>query len=284
MRKHWNYWDAPLNFWTGCHAVSPGCDNCWARTGHNKRHEARLAGKTGLPNMFDLPFDHVQVFTDKIKKPIPGGRPKTYFVNNTSDTFHHAVPDEIRDELFEAMWRMQTHRYLLLTKRPEVASRYLAWLEMETSFGPTAMPTAWRKDPLNCVWLGVTVEDQKRADKRIPLLLQTPARNRWLSVEPMLGPVDLSGCFENQWRAPEIRPAGVAWVVFGSESGANRRHCSLDWIYSGVDQCQNAGVKVFVKQVMVDGKTIHDWNDKRFPEDLKIRELPWEPLDTKGDE
>jgi len=266
MRKHWNYWDAPLNFWTGCHKVSPGCDNCWARAAHNKRHEAVMAGKTGLPDMYDQPFEIVQVFTDKLRLPITGGKPKTYFVNNTSDTFHHAVPDNLRNTMFQLLWSIPLHRYLLLTKRPDAMRSPID--HICKFYGEPFLPAH--------LWLGVTVEDQKRANKRIPLLIHTPAVHRWLSVEPMLEQVDLLLDIHAKYGPIGTPHPMIDWVVVGSESGANRRPCDLDWIYSIVDQCQNAQIPVFVKQLDLDGKCVHKWSDPKFPNDLKIRELPWE--------
>lgn len=109
-------------------------------------------------------------------------------------------------------------------------------------------------------WFGVTCENQARADERIPHLINAPVKNRWLSLEPLLSPIyGLLSSFR--------------WVVVGAESGPNRRQCKLEWVESIVEQCRNANVPVFVKQLDINGKLEKDIN--KFPEHLRIRQVPW---------
>ncbi|MDD4986680.1 MAG: DUF5131 family protein, partial [Dehalococcoidales bacterium] len=153
--------------------------------------------------------------------------------------------------------------------------------------------------PLQNIWLGVTAENQEQADKRIPLLLQTPAAHRFVSIEPMLGTVDLEQ-YLIQWQCPECKEwnygssfcdacgmdqwenlddaknRGLDWVIVGCETGPGRRLMSLDWVRSIRDQCQAAGVPLWIKglqDALVNGKVIDDMAE--WPEDLRIRQLPW---------
>jgi protein gp37 len=139
----------------------------------------------------------------------------------------------------------------------------------------------WAKDLLSHIWLGVTVENQAMADERIPILLQTPAKVRWLSVEPMLGEitarwakwVDYKATIKAQGRIFHLEGLKrLDWVVIGCESGVNRRPCKLEWVRSLVAQCTEAQVPVWVKQLEINGKVVQDVS--KFPADLQIRELP----------
>ena len=197
--------------------------------------------------------------------------------------------------------------WLLLTKRPE------NWDRMALGAAQVLEPKSpavshwialWRRGqhPAN-VWFGVSVEDQQRAEERIPLLLEIPARIRWLSVEPLLGPIDLrphafsgfvhsTNC-ENEHCALAGGPEdcagqaipGVDWVVVGGESGPQSRPCDLGWVRDIVGQCKGAGVPVFVKQLgsnascecgELDGLNWHPkgGDPSQWPEDLRVREFP----------
>ena len=116
---------------------------------------------------------------------------------------------------------------------------------------------------------------QARADERIPDLLSINVPHRWLSLEPLLGPIDLSyPCFTDGCNhGTELH---IDWVVVGAESGPNRRECKIEWIESIVNQCLAAGVPVFVKQIHIDGKLVDDIN--KFPEHLRIRQIPWQAV------
>jgi len=117
------------------------------------------------------------------------------------------------------------------------------------------------------IWLGVTAENQQEANKKIPLLIQTPAITRFVSIEPMLGPIDLKEAHMANVRLPR-----VDWVIVGAESGPDRRPCKIEWVRKIVEQCKAAGVPVFVKQLHIDGKVSSDISE--WPEDLRVQEFP----------
>jgi len=175
--------------------------------------------------------------------PLRWKEPRKVFVCSWSD-FFMAQADKWRDDAYDVMRRAPQHTYQITTKRPEAFKDY------------------WQ--PVPNAWLGVSVENQQTADERIPLLLDATATVRWVSVEPLLGPIDLSCVGTNdrsEWfNALEgrrlddngisaVAPAGVLnWVVVGGESGPCHREMNLDWLASIVDQCTRAGVPVWVKQ------------------------------------
>jgi len=222
------------------------------------------AGKAMLvPGMLDVPLRR--------------RKPTTYFVNSMSDLFHESLTNEDIAAVFGVMAMCPQHTFQILTKRAE---RMREWFEWAADLpGRPARTVAvlhaedalrrwpdgadyWRGPwPLPNVWLGVSAEDQQRADERIPHLLQTPAAVRFVSVEPMVGPIELfpwltpnridcNGCTPDGRLCPGhvTRPA-VDWVIVGGESGPMARPCHVEWIRSVVAQCKAAGVACFVKQL-----------------------------------
>ena len=193
--------------------------------------------------------------------PLKRKKPTTWFVNSMSDLFHESVTDEQLDQIFAIMALTPHHTYQVLTKRPERMVDYLInqWERIEATF---KMPCSERPKnlrdisnrnwPLSNVWLGVTVENQKAADERIPLLLQTPAAVRFLSCDPLLEEVDIKILLQNyvpNWNKkgdPGCRQ--IDWVIVGGESGPKARPCDIEWIRSIVRQCAAADVPCFVKQ------------------------------------
>lgn len=195
---------------TGCTKVSPGCLNCYAEVMCRRLH---AMGAPGYRRNFEL-----TLHPDRLKQPLRRTRPVTYFVNSMSDLFHAAVPDSFLDAVFEVIERTPQHTYQILTKRAQRLPRYF---------------TA-RKCPAN-VWLGVSVEDQRRL-RRIAPLRAVEARVRFLSVEPLLedlGHIDLEG---------------IHWVIVGGESGHRARPMQPAWAESVMRQCKAAGVAFFFKQ------------------------------------
>jgi protein gp37 len=189
--------DATWNPVTGCTKVSPGCDNCYAET-----FAERWRGIPG--HHFENGFD-VQLRPDKLDQPLKWKKPRKIFVNSMSDLFHQDVPDEYIARVFAVMALTPQHTYQLLTKRHGRMRSLLSRSGFFDEVRETAhhdhymdLNEKWfdrldRRDwPLSNVWLGVSVEDQKRADLRIPALIETPAAVRFLSCEPLLGPVDLT--------------------------------------------------------------------------------------------
>lgn len=236
--------DATWNPIRGCSRVSEGCRNCYAESvanrfkGQGQPYEGLIA-RTGQWNGNITVVDHL------LDQPLRWRKPRRIFVNSMSDLFHETVPDDVIHAVFSVMAQATQHTFQILTKRPE---RMRDVLTLWDRIGITG--NYFHGHPLPNVWLGVSVEDQATADERIPLLLQTPAAVRWISAEPLLGPIDFSG----MW-VPHANPAvhesmleALDWVVVGGESGKNARPMQLDWALSLRDQCQSAGVPFFFKQ------------------------------------
>ncbi|BBZ65791.1 hypothetical protein MINS_12200 [Mycolicibacterium insubricum] len=171
--------DATWNPVTGCTKVSPGCDHCYAET-----IAERFRGGPAYPNGFDITLR-----PHKLDQPLRWKRPRRIFVNSMSDLFHDSVPDEYIAQVFAVMALAPRHTFQLLTKRHarmrSLVGRGLLDLVDQTG----AKVELW---PLPNVWLGVSTENQQWADIRIPALLDTPAAVRWISAEPLLGPIDLT--------------------------------------------------------------------------------------------
>ena len=269
--------DSTWNPVTGCSKVSPGCENCYAE----RQAVGRLKGKKGYPG---LPWTKVNAATnvvlhpDRLEIPLRAKRPRMYFVNSMSDLFHEEVPNEFLDRVFAVMALTPQHTYQVLTKRAERMWQYfapgqyrdLAVVDVALSLQPDApLNRSVPEWPLPNVWLGVSVEDQKRADERIPLLLRTHAPVYFISAEPLLGPLDLGFMEPCDHKRQSHRDVGcwmaLDWIIVGGESGPRRRAMNLDWARSIRDQCEGARIPFFMKQV---DKVIP------VPSDLAIREMP----------
>ena len=238
----------------GCTPVSKGCRNCYART-----MIKRFAGKPGWPNS----LEEVKLFPKRIELPFRWKKPKTIFVNSMSDLFHESVPMNYRLEVFDYAQQASLqngHIFMFLTKRPRnMLDTVNRWLDGGIC---GAMPDSF--------WFGVSVENQETADARIPILLQTPVVKRFVSCEPLLGPLDF-GYYWPCWRCVcgvETRvldddtycncdiwemqdwqyQIGLDRVVVGAETGPGKRPMNLDWARSIRDQCLNAGVPFFFKK------------------------------------
>jgi protein gp37 len=266
--------DATWNPIAGCSLVSPGCTNCYAM---KKAHElvtrfdqAKYRGLTKLVNGKPVWTGKMWIGGLEHMLPLKWRAPKRIFVNSMSDLFHEGVPDEAIDAIFAVMALCPQHTFQVLTKRPEHMRDYCKTLgrhheidrvslvakQMSAVKGFTydLTPGGWA---LPNVWLGVSVEDQRRADERIPILLDTPAAVRWISAEPLLGPVDLEkpmpGPDMDQGGGAKIcRPwyiqSGLDWVVVGGESGPGAQPMHPDWARRLRDQCAAAGVAFLFKQ------------------------------------
>jgi protein gp37 len=237
--------DATWNPVTGCDRVSEGCDHCYALTlaarlkaMGNRRYQHDGDPRTSGPG-FGL-----SLHLDQVDLPLRWKRPRTVFVNSMSDLFHDRVPDAFISHVFEVMGSAQQHVFQVLTKRPgRMASLLTRWTKglaagEDESLPPVTEPFGW---PFPNVWLGTSVETQKWANVRIPQLLRTPAALRFLSVEPLLGPVDL-GCYIGRERPT------IDWVIVGGESGPEHRPVDPAWVASLRDQCVAADVPFFFKQ------------------------------------
>lgn len=228
---------------TGCDQVSPGCDNCYALTMAarlkgmgNPRYQNDGNPKTSGPG-FGLTLHH-----DKLREPMGWKKPVRVFVNSMSDLFHDDVPDDFLYRVFETMRDASQHTFQVLTKRP----RRMAWFTQQ--LGEVSAN----------VWLGTSAEDQKRLDLRLPHLLETRAAVRFLSCEPLLGPITFRWRpyvgYKEGWRergeAQNHLDAlkDVHWVIVGGESGRGFRPLDLDWARSIRDECLQAQVPFFYKQ------------------------------------
>lgn len=206
--------DATWNPITGCTKITAGCDNCYA-----ERFSERFRGVAGHP--FEDGFD-LTLRPSRLRQPLEWRRPRMIFVNSMSDLFHKQVPASFVDEVFDTMEEADWHAFQVLTKRSSIMRDYLK----RRYPGGTAPPH---------IWLGVSVENgENRA--RIRHLQETPAAVRFLSIEPLIGPMG------------QIDLDGIHWVIAGGESGPGARPMQVDWVREVRDQCRKAGVAFFFKQ------------------------------------
>ncbi len=271
--------DSSWNPIRGCSVVSTGCKNCYAASmayrfsGEGQPYEGLAVLKNGHASW----TGEVQFVEERLLDPLRWTKPRRIFVNSMSDLFHPNVTDRMRDKIFAVMALAPRHTFQVLTKRPELmleyfgkgktkgeAIQYAFEINRDHFKGPKDA-RQWTEPqwPLPSVWLGVSTEDQKTADERIPLLLETPAAIRFISAEPLLGPIDI-----RQWIGSECRhddsysemdtnatvcrecdeSAFLDWVIVGGESGPHARPMNPMWARSLRDQCKNAGVPFFFKQ------------------------------------
>ena len=232
--------DETWNPLVGCSVVSPGCTNCYAmrKAGGFLSRTGKFRGLTLGSKAGPVWTGEVRLWEPALDQPLRWQKPRRIFVNSMSDLFHESIPSDWIRRIFDVMRNAPQHTYQILTKRAERMKEFMAWWVMQHVEQP---PSNW--------WLGVSVEDQARADERIPLLLETPAAVRWISAEPLLGPVEMSRWLGN---APEeagiCEGPGIDWVVVGGESGPHARPMHPDWARSLRDQCTAAGVPFFFKQ------------------------------------
>jgi protein gp37 len=277
--------DATWNFLVGCTKVSAGCTNCYAI-----RSVARMSGNPqfgeryqGLVTVGQKPLNwtgKVAYIPEKLRLPLEWKQPRRVFVNSLSDLFHPDVPDDTIDDAFGVMALARQHTFQVLTKRPErmrayFAERFQVWNDrhkivwhdrsdrvfeaMQHFTDPKnddhfdqGGNFIWPGWPLPNVWLGTSVEDQRAADERIPHLLSVPAAVRFLSCEPLLGPIELSDVTRRSDAVERLgKPAlgGIDWIITGGESGPKARPMDPAWASSLQAQCAAAGgVAFFHKQ------------------------------------
>ncbi len=289
--------DATWNTLSGCTRISEGCLNCYIertppfRMAHRKFDSPEIGGSTGII-----------LHEDRLDLPLHWRNPRRVFVNSLADLFHDDVPTEHIAKVFATMAQAERHTFQVLTKRParmrsllrsgEFAE--LVWHSIKDTWTPKSLGRELAENlidhfvakrahgapmrPLSNVWLGTSVESQRWADIRIPKLLETPAAVRFLSCEPLLGPIDLAGPIhadgplrgsrtkltywltgEPQWGPDEAGPTGVMmqslitgpridWVIVGGESGPGAKPMHPDWARKLRDQCVQADVPFFFKQ------------------------------------
>ena len=258
--------DATWNPVTGCTKVSPGCAHCYAETLSLRN------GTSKKPWTPDNAAENVVLHPDRLDQPLRWRKPRRIFVCSMSDLFHEEIPDEFILEIWLIMAMAPEHIFQVLTKRPERMRELLSRQWMPESLAERHKMFSDDLWPLPNVWLGVSVEDQAAADERIPLLLETPAAVRWISAEPLLGPVELTELVPPILRrdyAPPHEPyaainaltgyisgmdeylpdrARLDWLVLGGESGPHWRPMNLDWARTIRKQCRAARVPYFGKQ------------------------------------
>jgi protein gp37 len=236
--------DFTFNIWWGCFKVSPGCTNCYAATfdrrvhGVDTDHWERTGSRRFMTDAYWM-----QPLKWNAAAKAAGVRYRVFCGSMCDWAEKHPNPeinrqmDAYRGRLFELI-RMTPHLdWLLLTKRPENAAEYLPWM-VASNDNREVMP--WHN-----VWLGTTAENQEYADARIPLLLKSRAVVHFLSLEPLLGPINLVYHF-----ADMACKASDAWVIAGAESGHHARPCEVEWLRSIRDQCTEAEVAFFLKQAV----------------------------------
>lgn len=223
----WN----PVN---GCTKVSPGCAHCYA-----ERLTLQRGGKPFLPGKAEI-----KLHPERVLQPLHWHKPRMIFTCSMADLFHEEVPFEF----IEAIWVSMAccdgkpgpggrysgpHTFQVLTKRPERMHQFLTehWNK------------PWLPNPLTNVWLGVSVENQRMVEKRIPVLLETPAAVHFVSCEPLLAPLNLRPYLIEGNYKPLLD-----WVIVGGESGPRARPMAVEWVRRIRDQCQAAGVPFFFKQ------------------------------------
>lgn len=291
---------------TGCDRISSGCDNCYAlplakrlKGMEQARGTARPKYQTDGDPRTSGPGFGLTTHPDALTEPLRWKKPRKVFVNSMSDLFHARVPREFLARVFAVMAATPQHTYQILTKRPERAARILTDLctcgrghppgehfrsEMEwaaTSHSPTYVPglehgiyhrSGW---PLSNVWLGTSIESDEYA-RRADALRHAPAAVRFISAEPLLGPL------------PSLDLDTINWVILGGESGPGARPLELDWIRDVIGQCRTAGVAPFVKQLgtvwardhHVGGKSVAALGDTKggnpeyWPAGLRVRDYP----------
>jgi protein gp37 len=245
--------DSTFNPWLGCMKVSEGCRNCYAETMMDKRYHRVEWGQMKTDETQASVGTRVRTSESNWKNPVTWnarargfaatfGRRRRVFCSSLADVFDNQVPEEWRVDLWKMIRATPNLNWLLLTKRPENIEKML--------------PVSWRDDfdLWQHVWLGTTCEDQAAYDKRWPILRDIPAKVRFISYEPAIGPL----------RLPKDQVA-PDWLICGGESGAGFRDMSRDWVESIRGDCQAMGAAFFFKQMA--GK-------KPIPADLMVREFP----------
>ena len=300
--------DATWNPVRGCSRVSEGCRNCYAErvaarfSGPGKPYEGlatlrRARRQTGPTGELTQPVlsrsawtGEVRFVAEHLADPLLWKRPRRIFVNSMSDLFNEKLTNEQIAAVFGVMATAPQHTFQILTKRAKRMREWFAWaarLTLDdlhgyayravlTGHDATRLKrgTTW---PLPNAWIGVSVENQAAADERIPELLATPAAVRFLSCEPLLGPVHLTlhgswirgwdedwkydtlnGC---EWASPHSEvengsSTSLDWVIAGCESGPGARRCDVAWLRSLRDQCLEAGVPLWLKQAVMSADTM----------------------------
>lgn len=268
--------DETWNPMRGCTRVSEGCRHCYAETtaarfsGPGQPYEGLVTRKLKVISDDEQRMESrwtgdVRFIASALADPLKRKKPTRYFVNSMSDLFYDGFSNEQIAAVFGVMAACPQHTFMVLTKRPQRMREWFEWIGRKNldelqNYAYRAVPESehaasmavargrgngW---PLSNAWIGVSVEHQAAADERIPELLATPAAVRFLSCEPLLGPVDLRGWGDQAPAAVIDVPEKLHWVIAGCESGAGARPCEVEWLRSLRDQCTSAGVAFWLKQ------------------------------------
>ncbi len=220
---------------TGCTPCSPGCQNCYA-----EMMSRRLKGRFGYH--YQDPFQ-VTLHKAKFKDPLKLKKPRKIFVCSMGDLFHKDVPGHWIDAVFQITSLAPQHAFQILTKRPERMNKYLANIVSQYEI----------EIPDN-LWFGVTAENQQMADQRLQILIDTPVANKFVSIEPMLGPVDISSYIHH-----------LDWAIVGGETGVKARHMDPGWARAIRNLCRKHEVPFFFKQMS---------KKAPIPEALLVKQFP----------
>lgn len=299
--------DATWNPVTGCAVVSPGCTNCYAMklAGTRLKHTPSRAGLTVDSKAGPVWNGQVRLNEQWLDQPLRWKRPRRIFVCAHGDLFAESVPDEWIDKVFAVMALAPQHTFQMLTKRAARMRDYVSGIRSTIPFlgrmplerihieaaghmegAGGFMDTLKRHGnvyslycsvpwPLPNVWLGVSAEDQQRADERVSDLLATPAAIRFASAEPLLGPIEFRDIGDGVDSLRRRSGARLDWIIVGGESGSGARPMHPDWARSIRDQCAAAGVPFFFKQ----------WGEfaPAFDKDLRpLRHFPWNGDDQRA--
>jgi protein gp37 len=290
--------DATWNPVTGCSKVSPGCAHCYAET----LALNRLAGKAGYPGLPWTPANaatNVVLRPERLDQPLRWRKPRMVFVNSMSDLFHDQVPDDFIADVFAVMARAPQHTFQVLTKRPERMQQLLgspAWQGKVTlrAAGEGEITLFW---PLPNVWLGTSIENRRYVG-RADLLRDTPAAVRFISAEPLLGPLVWDGvtyqshgdggrpepipaeAWEDGFDGPDLDLTDIDWLIVGGESGKGHRPISETWVQDLLYRCEEEDTAFFLKQMggYRPGGALED-----LPEELRVRQWPKDAASIAGD-
>lgn len=233
--------DRTWNPTTGCSKVSPGCAHCYAET------LSLRFGWSKKPWTPENAAENVVLHPERLNKPLSWRKPSMVFVNSMSDLFHELIPFEFVTQVFDVMVTAKQHTFQVLTKRPERMREFMRGYWHGGDPSVCVSPTR----PAKNIWLGTSVENQRWADERVPILLDTPAAVRFLSCEPLLGPVTFRwrpwAPFVNANHLDSIR-GGLHWIIVGGESGPTHRALDAEWARTIRDQAVEADVAFFFKQ------------------------------------
>lgn len=272
---------------TGCTPISEGCKNCYAKTVHERFN--------------DTPFNEIVLHPDRLTEPIKTRKPTLVFVGSMTDIFHDDIPNEWIDEIFHSMMRSTNVTFQILTKRPQRMKEYIDGLLEDgisrISSTPMQSPITasevglvrkwektflWQsrdfdeeatqflygkhgvniKHPFHNIWFGVTAENQKQADIRIPILLDTKVTNRFLSIEPLIDEVDISKYLEEKQfldiyfyenevqKTKQVLFNKIDWVIVGGETGAKSKTRNMQpiWVDNIFHDCKKNNTNFFFKQ------------------------------------